>query len=137
MRRRLEPAYWLIEKIEDGSMEVLTVHLGGGRRALSVFSHREEAEMFFWLGSLTDGWRVKKSRGRELVQKLLGPHASIGFVALDPLPEMVAERTVDLVSLPRERFTEYLTAGGGSGAARGSNQRTKPEGGAGYGAVVP
>ena len=37
---------------------------------------------------------------------LYGPCAEVKEVALDPLPEMVAESTVSLVSLPRERFIE-------------------------------
>jgi hypothetical protein len=138
LRRGLEPGYWLIEKIEDGSMEVLTVGLRGGQRALSVFSHREEAEMFLWLGRLTDGWRARKSAGRELAQMLSGPCTrSIGFVVLDPLPKMVAERTVSLVSLTRERFADRLTGGGEGEAAQGSSERTEPESGAGYRALVP
>jgi hypothetical protein len=108
LRGGSEPTYWLIEKIEDGPREVLTVELPGDQRALSVFSHREEAEMFLWLGRLADSWRAKKREGRELAGILSGFCTSIGFVALDPLPQMVVERTVGLVSLTREYFTLRL-----------------------------
>ena len=60
LQREPESAYWLIEKIEDGPPEVLTLDLRGGRQALSIFSHREEAEMILWLGRMTDGWRARK-----------------------------------------------------------------------------
>lgn len=112
LRRGLRHAYWLVEKMQDGPMEVLTVNLRGGQQALSVFSHREEAEMFLWLGRLTDGWRARRSEGREISRVLSDPCASIGFVVLDPLPEMVAERMVGLVSLTREHFMDRLTGGG-------------------------
>ena len=36
--------------------------------------------------------------------------ADVKEVALDPLPEMVTERTVGLVSLLRERFIQVITA---------------------------
>jgi hypothetical protein len=108
LQREPESAYWLIEKIEDGPPEVLTLDLRGGRQALSVFSHREEAEMYLWLGRMTDGWRARKCGGGEIARVLSAPRASIGFVVLDPLPEMLVERTVELVSLTRERFTIRL-----------------------------
>jgi hypothetical protein len=111
-RRKLQPAYWLIEKIEDDSMEVLTVDVQGGQQALSIFSHREEAEMFLWLERLTDSWRARRSEGREIARVLSDSRARIGFVVLDPLPEMVAEKTGSLVSLPQEHFTDRFASRG-------------------------
>jgi hypothetical protein len=108
LRRGVEPAFWLIEKIEDGPMEMLTVDLEGGQEALSIFSHQEEAEMFLWLGRLTDSWRARKSEGTEIARVLSAPRAGIGFVVLDPLPQVFAEHRVDLVSLTREHFTLRL-----------------------------
>jgi hypothetical protein len=42
---------------------------------------------------------------------LYGPCADANEVALDPLPEMLSESIVGLVSLSRECFIEYITAG--------------------------
>ncbi len=39
---------------------------------------------------------------------LYDPCMGVKHVALDPLPEMVAERTLGLVSLSRERFLELM-----------------------------
>jgi hypothetical protein len=39
---------------------------------------------------------------------LYGPCARVRAVALDPLPEMVAEGTIELVSLNRSRFVNLL-----------------------------
>jgi len=64
--------------------------------------------MFLWLGRLTDGWRARKCEGEEIARVLSAPRASIGFVVLDPLPQMLTEHTVELVSLTRERFTFRL-----------------------------
>ena len=103
------PAYWLIVKNADGRIEVLTL----GRddtEVLPVFSFEEEAEMFLRLGKVDEEWRVRESGVGELVSVLLGPCAGIKEVTLDPLPEMVAERTVGLVSLERERFIERIMA---------------------------
>jgi hypothetical protein len=39
---------------------------------------------------------------------LLGPCAALEKVALDPLPEILAERVVGLVNLRRDRFLDLL-----------------------------
>jgi hypothetical protein len=101
------PAYWLITKNAFGRIEVLTLDC---RQTLPVFSHEEEAEMFLRLRGMDDGWRVSESRVGELVSVLYGPCAGVEEVALDPLPEMVAERIVGLVSQARECFLERVLA---------------------------
>jgi hypothetical protein len=105
--RRPSSRYWLIAKNEKLRNEVLTIDRDG-KETLPVFSFREEAEMFLWLDGLEGGWRVKESRAGEIVSVLMGPHASAGHVALDPLPEMVAGKTLGLVSLDREGFLRGL-----------------------------
>ena len=76
---------------------------------MPVFSHEEEAEMFLRLWEVRfHGWQVRESTAGELVSVLCGPCASVERVALDPLPEMVLERTVGLVSLSRERFVDLV-----------------------------
>ena len=101
--------YWLIAKSENSRIEVLILDRHG-EEMLPVFSHEEEAEMFLrLLRGVGEDWRVRESRTGELVSVLYGPScASVKEVALDPLPEMVAERTVGLVSLLRERFIEVI-----------------------------
>ncbi len=114
-RRRPGSAYWLIAKNENGRMEVLAIDLAGGEEALPVFSHEEEAEMFLgpW-GVAFEGWQVRESTAGELISVLYGPCAGVERVALDPLPKMVAQRTVGLVSLSRERFLDLLLSRGRS-----------------------
>jgi hypothetical protein len=76
---------------------------------LPVFSFREEAELFLGLGSWK-GWRIRESGVGEIISVLYGPCEDVGSVALDPLPEMVAERTVGPVCLSRQRFVDRITA---------------------------
>lgn len=104
-----ESVYWLITKNHNSNIEVHTIKRGR-EKALPVFSYEEEAEMFLRFGDVGEGWRVRQSRIGELVSVLYGPCASVKNVALDPLPEMVAERFVGLVSLDRERFIERIIA---------------------------
>ena len=109
-RSRCRPpgaAYWLITKTANSRVEVLTVDCGT-RDTLPVFSHAEEAEMFLRLGQVGDEWRVTESRAGGLISVLYGPCACVNEVALDPLPEMVARRTVGLVTLARDRFMDHL-----------------------------
>ena len=100
-------AYWLIARNDRGQIEVLTLDC---KKALAVFSSEDEAEMFLRLEGVADGWQVRESRGGELVSMLYGLCAGVKKVALDPLPEMVADRTVGLVSLDRKRFIRSLLA---------------------------
>ena len=98
-------AYWLVARNENGRLEVLTT----GEEALPVFSHEEEAEMFLRLRRVGfDGWQARESTAGELISVLYGPCAGVKRVALDPLPEMIAERTVGFVSLSRERFVDLV-----------------------------
>ena len=101
--------YWLLARNDNGRLEVFTTSLASGEEATPVFSHEEEAEMYFILGQVgCDGWQARQSTAGELISALYGPCASVERVALDPLPEMAAERTVGLVSLGRERFVDLV-----------------------------
>jgi hypothetical protein len=102
-------AYWLIARNENSRLEVLATGLTGGEKALPVFSHEEEAEMFLRLWEVGfDGWQVRESTAGELISVLYGPCAGVERVVLDPLPEMIVERTVGLVSLSREHFVDLM-----------------------------
>ena len=100
-------AYWLIVKSEAGQAEVLTVDPDGLGEALAIFSFEEEASIFS-LGALGARWRLREITARELIQMLLGPCAGVGFVALDPLPEIISWGMVGLVSMSRKRFVDHL-----------------------------
>jgi hypothetical protein len=82
------------------------------KQTLPVFSNEDEAEMFLWLEGVTDGWQVSESTAGELVSMLYGPCTGVKEVALDPVPEMVVDRTVGLVSLDRKRFIRRVLASG-------------------------
>ena len=115
--------YWLIGRNENGPLEVLTIGLPGGEEALPVFSHEEEAEMFLWLGGVRDGWQARESTAGELTSILYGLCASVKKVALDPLPEMLNEKTVGLVSLDRERFLDLVFGRGRSPRSDGCDPK--------------
>jgi DNA-binding NarL/FixJ family response regulator len=88
----------------NGRMEVFTVDRDG-RKMLPVFSHEEEAQMFLRLGGMAEDWRISEGETEELVSVLYEAGAGVKEVAVDPLPEMVAEKSIGFVSLLRERST--------------------------------
>ena len=101
--------YWLITRNETSRLEVLATGLVGGEEAIPVFSHEEEAELFLGLWEVgVGGWQARESSAGEIISVLCGPCGSVERVALDPLPEMLVERTVGLVSLSRERFVDLV-----------------------------
>jgi hypothetical protein len=107
--RQPGPPYWLIARNENNRLEVLATGLASEAETMPVFSHEEEAKMFLRLWKVEfDAWQVRESTAGELISVLYGPCASVEHVALDPLPEMLVERTVGLVSLSRERFVDLV-----------------------------
>ena len=101
--------YWLIARNENSRLEVLATGLADTEKAIPVFSHEEEAELFLGLWEVgVGGWQARESSAGEIISVLCGPCASVERVALDPLPEMLLERTVGLVSLSRERFVDLV-----------------------------
>jgi hypothetical protein len=100
--------YWIITKHEHGQLRALTISLSFGEQALAAFSFKEEAELFYILGQVSEGWQIRESSPGEITSLLMGPHADVGRVALDPAPEMLAEKTCGLVSLNRERFIAII-----------------------------
>ena len=103
--------YRPIVKNESGRIEERTVCLPGGEKALAVFGHEEEAELFPWLEDRNHGWWTRESSAGELTSVLYGLCNGGEKVVLDPLPRMLAEKTVGLVSLERERFVEFVRTG--------------------------
>ena len=99
---------WMIARDGEGRLEPLCVRAGLWK-VLPVFSFEEEAEMFLHLGGYEEsGWRARESCAGELVSVLLGPCIDVKGVALDPLPEMLEDGTIELVEVGRRRFVGQL-----------------------------
>ncbi|MGB3634556.1 MAG: hypothetical protein WA982_10995 [Rubrobacteraceae bacterium] len=109
VRSQRRPAtYWLIVKRGAGLEERLTVNSDDGGKALAVFSFEEEADMFVSLSSVGTGWQPRRATARELTGMLLSSCAGVGYVSLDPLPELVQSGMIGLVSVSRKHFVEQL-----------------------------
>ncbi len=103
--------WWLISRCADSRREVLTTRCGAV--TLSVFSFEEEAGLFLELKGLTpDGWRAWEIRAGEITSVLCDPCVRVAQVALDPLPESVADRVaMQPTSMDRKAFLNYLLEG--------------------------
>ena len=102
----------------------MTIPCRGGR-ALALFGHGEEAELF--LGTFGDegfdaGWRIRESRCGEVASVLCGPCADVERVVLDPLPAMVADGLAALVSVDRDGFMATMLTTGGAAAGPGARR---------------
>lgn len=108
-RQRSGTSYWIIADSDHSQLRALTLDLSCcGEQALATFSFQEEAELFFLLGHINKSWQVRESSVGEIISLLMGPHVDVGHVALDPAPEMLAQKTGGLVSLNRERFVQLI-----------------------------
>jgi hypothetical protein len=111
--RRGRPRWWLIAKTEGGGVEFLTTTTRDedGEETLPIFGYEEEAKMFLHMGGYgDDGWSARESSSSEIISVLCGPCSGAEGVALDPLPVMVADGTLCLDWLGRERFLGWLLA---------------------------
>jgi len=107
MNRPAPRPFWLVSKSDAGWRGALTAELAGGEKALPIFSFEDEAGMFLGLGALRGGWRVRETTADELVSILLGPCADVGWVLLDPLPDLDGREATELVGMPRKAFVEH------------------------------
>lgn len=109
------PPYWMIARYENRMLDPLVIVRGGGTRVLPIFSHEEEASSFLRSdASLSeagaDGWRVRQTGPGELLSILHGPCAEVKAISLGPSPEL----TVDLASICRDSFVDFLLGRGRS-----------------------
>ena len=75
---------------------------------MAVFSHEEEAQMFLQsLEPTGEGWRVKETSVGDIILLLYGPSCEAHAVALDPLPQMLDDGFLALVTLERRRFVGW------------------------------
>lgn len=116
-RRRLRRSscachvFYVLFASEHLLIHPLTLELEEGKEALAVFSHKEEAEMFLRsFETAEEGWHIRETSAGEVVSVLYGPCCGAKSVALDPLPQMLAEGFLGLVALERNRFVEWVTA---------------------------
>ena len=115
-RRRSSPGpslcrvFWAVFAGERWLTRPLTLGLEGGKEALAVFSHQEEAKMFLRsLGLAGEGCHVRQTSAGEVVSLLYGPCCGAKTVVLDPLPQMLADGFLGLVTLDRQRFVGWAT----------------------------
>jgi hypothetical protein len=100
---------------KDGApwAELLVARSAGGP-ALPVCSGEGEAEMFVWLGgAFEDAWWIRETTAGELISVLYGPGANVGWVALDPSPQMTPDEIL-ADSVSRERFVGWVLNDPGS-----------------------
>lgn len=96
--------FWLLVAEEDG--RVLTVD-GDGTPA--IFSGQGEAEMFRHLLDFDEyEWLVRRASPGELISVLYCHCADANKVALDPAPEMLSARLIDLVCVSKARFVAQI-----------------------------
>ena len=102
------PRYWIITKHDQSQLRALTVSLSSAEEALAAFSFKEEAELFLMLEQVSEDWQIRESSAGEITSLLMGPYVDVKRVALDPAPEMLAQKMGGLVSLDRQRFMDII-----------------------------
>ncbi len=107
--RNSTSVYRLIVRQGSGDPELLTIDLDG-MQTLPIFSWEEEARMYLRLGWFEEtGWRIAMYTSEKLVSMLAkNGLTGVRFVALDPLPELISQGMIGLVSMNKEQFVGHL-----------------------------
>jgi hypothetical protein len=105
-------AFWVI--LEGGAWTLpFTVSLPDGREAIALFRGEEEAMMFRYLSKQGANSNILEATAGEILSLLYRPWSVAGHVALEPFPEVLDSRLLELLTLSRERFARSF-AGVGS-----------------------
>ena len=107
--------HWLIAKHGVSGIDVLTVDLGGGAKALAVFSVEEDTRKFLHVrpGASGEEWKARQTWPGELASILYGSCSAAKRVALDPPPEAVrGGESVALQAMDRDDFVGQLLGEG-------------------------
>jgi len=107
-------AFWVV--LEGGTrLSPLTVLLPEGKEAMALFSGEEEARMFchFRQEEGASANTVRQTTAGEVISLLYCPWCATKHVALDPFPEILANRLLGLLTLDRAGFARRF-AGLGS-----------------------
>jgi hypothetical protein len=105
--RRPAPLHYVVVRHRDKGLEVLRIPPEGKDQVLPVFSAGWAARGYLFAEAPGGGWYVRACIPRELISLLVGPCASIEWVALDPRPgPRSGGEAANL--MPPENFVDYL-----------------------------
>lgn len=105
--------YWLVARGGSRDTEILTIGGSSGELStLPIFGFKEGAMEFVRWCTKGSGWQARLTGIGELLSLLCGSCADVECVALDPSPEIVAERALALVSLSRQSFVDSILGRG-------------------------
>jgi hypothetical protein len=113
-------AFWVV--LEGGDwLSPLTVLLPEGKEAMALFSGEEEARMFCHFRREEEGASantVRQTTAGEVISLLYCPWYATKHVALDPFPEILANRLLGLLTLDRAGFARRFAGLGSEPIAR-------------------
>ena len=93
------PLRYLIARLENNRLRVLTLTAASSGETLPVFGTRRAAHDFLRDGGFGGGWRVRESTAGELISLLMGHLADVESIALDPRPGLaVSDASLDSTS---------------------------------------
>jgi hypothetical protein len=102
-RTRTVHAFWMVLKGSPQALP-LTVFLSDGAEALALFSGEEEARMFCHFCEEGASANLRQTTTGEVLSLLYCPWCAAKHVALDPYPEILGGRLLELLTLDREDF---------------------------------
>jgi hypothetical protein len=110
-------AFWMV--LEGSARRLpLTVFQSDGTEALALFSGEEEAGMFCHFCEKGASAIIRQTTTGEVISLLYCPWCAAKHVALDPFPEILGGRLLELLTLDREDFARRFAGLGSDPDAR-------------------
>ena len=114
--------FWVVLDGGDRTLP-LTVSLPDGGEAMALFSGEDEARMFCHLRREGPNPTVRETSTGEVLSLLSGLSSEAKRVALDPFPEILGGRLLELLTLEAERFARGFASSGSLGQSPGLGTR--------------
>ena len=99
-------AFWVVLE-GDARRLPLTLFLPDGKEAIALFSGEEEARMFCHFRQEEEegaSANIRQTTAGEVLSLMYCPWCAAKHVALDPFPEILGKRLLELLTLDREGF---------------------------------
>ncbi len=102
------PLRYLIARLENNRLRVLTLTAGSYGETLPVFGTRRAAHDFLRHGAFGGGWQVRESTAGELISLLMGHLADVEIIALDPRSDLTVSGVSQKVTSKRDFITALM-----------------------------
>ena len=128
LRTRTVYAFWMVLEGSPQALPLMVFLADGTTEAIALFSGEEEAKMFCHFCEEGASAKIRQTTAGEVLSLLYCPWCAAKHVALDPFPEILGGRLLELLTLSGVDFALRFAGLGSEPVARvpGGTHRVRP-----------